>query len=209
MNPLANPYNAAKWLAALELLYQIVFVFFPITIWLVKWWGSHSFRSKCDRRLWLSQHPWYVVFVTINAVLFWASMSASHHMSMWTTLLGDDLVTVQMTFMVTAAALVTEVSGSSPVKSVEAYRKDWRNSLVIAILMNLSALWHSLTYASTQFEKGLWVVMNCLTVLFYLIILSKIRKVEKVEPPKLWFLWPGIVAPLALLSLLDLIRRHL
>lgn len=203
MKVFTDPNVAAGWLAAGELLYQLLFVFAPTVLWLCRWWSSHSFSSKEDRRLWFSQHSWYVVFVTINAVIFWASMSAALKQPMWDTLLNNQLVTAQMTFMVLAASLVSQ---SGDVKDIGKHPTDWRKSLSFAILMNLFALWHSVKYSSTSFELVLWLAMNCLTLSFYAVVLIGSWRPTTIVPPKLLFLWKWVVLPLTILVIVDLMR---
>jgi hypothetical protein len=155
---------------------------------------------------WASQHAWYFVFLSGNSIVFWLSMQSSTKQSLIESL-HDWVVVGKIGWMTIAGSWVCNYNFNNPTVSVSDHPVRWGAALIVPMIMNLLALYHTLSVLHQQpwYKEAVWIIMDLLAVAFYAVILLRLGNPTRLDPPNLAFLWPRIVLPLVILILIDVI----
>lgn len=196
-----DPYNLGRWVVGVALAYQAVTLLLPAAVTL---WRTRT--SAPSLKHWSAQHAWFPIFLTANAMVFWLSMQSVTKQAFIETL-GDWVVAGQIAVMGIAGSIVTRFSVSSPTIPVSGNSARWVVATVLPVLMNALALRHSLEIGPLHgwAKATTWIVMDVLAALFYIIILVRIPNPSRLDPPRLAFLWPWVILPMAVLSTIDIV----
>jgi len=193
-----NANEIAKWVLGLGTALQFSLFVIPALIHIIKDGASLPPRHR------LSMHAWLVVFWALNTVVFWLSMQSATGKGLLEKL-GGWVVAAQICVMLGAIPLVARPNWNSPTVPVTGNALRWCLALVLFIAANVLALYHS-WHEFPNWQKAIvWTLMDFGAMAFYAFILGRISAPSALAPPGMFFLWPWVVGPLIVLTIVDIV----